>query len=203
MITIVDYGAGNLCSVNNAFRSLGADVKVSGSPKDVLAADKLILPGVGAFKDTMDELQKRELTGPIKQFISSGKPYLGMCLGLQILFERSEEGRNVEGLGIFKGSVKRFAPKKGCKIPHMGWNTVSYQANTAGLTDKIPDNSYFYFVHSYYADPADKSIIAGKTEYCGVDFAAYVSKGNVNAVQFHPERSQGLGLLFLENFIRS
>ncbi|MDD5440517.1 MAG: imidazole glycerol phosphate synthase subunit HisH [Candidatus Omnitrophica bacterium] len=203
VITIVDYGMGNLRSVYNALKALNADVTVSDKPAMVEKADKLVLPGVGAFKDTMDELHKRKLVSPVRKFIASGRPYLGMCLGLQILFDESEEGASgVDGLGIFKGSVKKFKPDKGCKIPHMGWNTVAFSGGTEPLNAGIPDRSYFYFVHSYYADPVDKGIIAGRTEYCGVDFAAYVVKDNIYAVQFHPERSQMLGLKFLENFVR-
>jgi len=198
-IVIVDYGLGNLKSVYNACISLGANAKISDSPGDISKADKIVLPGVGAFQDTIEEMHKRDIMEAIKKFIKSGKLYLGICLGLQILFESSEEGSS-KGLSIFKGTVKRFKQKPGLKIPHMGWNSVGVKNNHA-VMKRIVDNAYFYFVHSYYADPDDKEIIVGETTYGGVDFASLVIKDNIYATQFHPEKSQELGLRFLKNFV--
>ena len=199
-ITIIDYGLGNLRSVYNALKFLSASPLISESPHDVQKADKIILPGVGSSKDAMGGLQKRGLTEVLKKFLASGKPYLGICLGLQILFEKSEEG-DTDGLGIFKGPVKRFREKDGIKVPHIGWNTVKAQSANAKITDGIKDESYFYFDHSYYVLPQDKSIIAGTTEY-GLDFTSMIAKDKIYGVQFHPERSQDLGLKVLENFIK-
>lgn len=191
---IIDYGLGNLASVYNALRFLGAEAKMSTLPHDIENADKLILPGVGSFRDAMAGLRKRGFLEPLKKALLSGKTYLGICLGLQILFDISEEG-NVLGLGIFKGKVKRFSPGAGVKVPHIGWNTVKFKAG-------INDEPYFYFDHSYYAEPEDKNIVSATT-FHGVEFPSMICKGNINAVQFHPERSQGRGLSFLEKFIKS
>jgi len=213
MIVVIDYGMGNLRSVSKALESLGASVRVTSDPSEVAAASKVILPGVGAFGAAMDELQRRQLAEPIKTAIGGGKPYLGICLGLQLLFEHSEEG-NVAGLGVLRGTVKRFAfnsqlatRNSQLKIPHMGWNQVtSGQWSVVSgqkkcpLLEGIPDGSFFYFVHSYYAEPADRSVIAMESEY-GVRFTAMVRKNNLYATQFHPEKSQAVGLKLLRNFI--
>ena len=200
-IVIVDYGMGNLASVYNAFSYLGVKPKIVESPEDLGKAEKIVLPGVGAFENSMNGLKKRKLVEPLKEAISAGKKYLGMCLGLQLLFEKSEEG-NSEGLGILKGGVRRFKKEDGVKVPHIGWNNVAFQgeAEKTGIMKGIKNNSRFYFVHSYYADPEDKSIIVGITDY-GVKFASMICKDNISAVQFHPERSQELGLAVLKNFI--
>ena len=199
-ITVIDYGLGNLASVYNALTFLGADAKVSALPQDIDKADKLVLPGVGAFGNAMAGLRKRGLIEPIKSFLASGKAYLGICLGLQLLFEESEEG-GVKGLGVFKGEVKRFQAAGGIKVPHIGWNTVKLKAYSLKLTAGIKDGSYFYFDHSYYAGPGDREVVAAETGY-GVNFASMIRRNNVHAVQFHPERSQKLGLKLLENFIK-
>ena len=199
-IVVIDYGLGNLRSVYNALKFLGQKPKISSKASDIEKADKLILPGVGAFQDAILGLKDRNLIEPIKKAIYGGKPYLGICLGLQILFERSEEG-NEDGLGVLKGRVKRFNEKDGIKVPQIGWNKIKKVKGKATLLDGVNDNSYFYFVHSYYGDPEDKSVIAGQTKY-GVKFGSILKKNNVNAVQFHPERSQDLGLKVLENFIK-
>jgi len=198
---IIDYGMGNLASVYNAMKFLGGDIKVSSASQDIKDADKLILPGVGGFRDTMEGLDKRGLLNVLQKAIREGKIYLGICLGLQILFEKSEEG-NARGLGIFKGSVRKFQKDKGLKIPHIGWNSVDKRQiiDDKMLLDGIRNYSYFYFVHSYYADPEDKSIIEATTNY-GARFASCVWKDNIHAVQFHPERSQEIGLKMLKNFI--
>lgn len=201
-IVVIDYGLGNLASVYNALSFLGAKPKISKSPEDIEKADKLVLPGVGAFPDAMLELEKRNLIEPIKKSLASGKVYLGICLGLQILFEESEEGK-AKGLGVFKGKVKRFRKENGIKIPHIGWNIVKSKIpNTKfRLMKNIENDPYFYFDHSYYAEPRNKAIVAGVTDY-GVSFASMLYRDNIYAVQFHPERSQNLGLKMVENFIR-
>jgi len=201
-VVVIDYGLGNLTSVYNALRFLGAKAKISASPEDLRKADRIVLPGVGAFTDAMKGLEKRGLVEEIKKFISSGKPYLGICLGLQLLFEKSEEGK-AKGLGLFKGTVKRFREEDGIKVPQIGWNTVSFRPSATGLKiiDGIAGGGYFYFDHSYYAEPEDTSLVAATTDY-GISFASMISKESVFAVQFHPERSQDAGLKFLENFIK-
>ena len=269
MIVVIDYGMGNLRSVSKALESLGASVRVSSDPHEVAQAQKLILPGVGAFPAAMRELNARGLVEPIKVAIAFGKPYLGICLGLQLLFERGEEGEGADGLGILPGTVRRFGPGSHLKIPHMGWNQVMRtqekpnipvilakdlhidvyepskavrlrhiptglivtcedepsqlrnkekamrllseklrgqgQSDVTGprecpLLNGIPDGSFVYFVHSYYANPADRSIIALESEY-SIRFTAMVWQGNLYATQFHPEKSQTLGLRLLKNFI--
>ena len=210
MIVIIDYGMGNLRSVSKALESLGASVRVSDDPKDVARADKVILPGVGAFPAAMRELSARQLIDPIKTAIASGKPYLGICLGLQLLFEESDEGEGARGLGVLAGRVPRFSLNghTKLKVPHMGWNQVTRGQGASGegrgdcpLLKGIPEGSFFYFVHSYYADPTDRSVIALETEY-GERFTAMVWRGNLFATQFHPEKSQAIGLKLLENFVR-
>ncbi len=208
-VTIIDYGMGNLRSVSKALESLGASARVSSDPKDIAAADKLILPGVGAFPAAMQELSARGLIEPIKHAVASGTPYLGICLGLQLLFESSEEGAGANGLAILKGRVPRFAlnGQAHLKIPHMGWNQVLLRQATSDkrqdqcpLLNGIPEGSFFYFVHSYYADPVDRSIIALESDY-GIRFTAMVWHKNLYATQFHPEKSQAVGLQLLKNFI--
>ncbi len=215
MIVVIDYGMGNLRSVSKALESLGAKVRVSNDPQDVARADKVILPGVGAFPAAMRELAARALIEPIKTAIGSGKPYLGICLGLQLLFESSEEGERARGLGVLPGTVKRFSfdheprtTNHELKIPHMGWNQVSPQSPVHSpqrgcpLLKGIPDGSFFYFVHSYYANPKDRSVVALEADYGG-RFAAMVWRDNLYATQFHPEKSQTVGLKLLENFVAS
>lgn len=200
MIAVVDYGMGNLRSVSKALESLGAAVVVSGEASAIRKADKVVLPGVGAFPAAMRELKLRKLVDPVKEVIAQGKPYLGICLGLQLLFDRGEEGEGSEGLGVLRGSVRRFPESRTLKVPHMGWNQVT-QIKTCPLLSGIDPESYFYFVHSYYGDPSDPSVIALETDY-GVRFTSMVWKDNVYATQFHPEKSQAMGLKLLENFIR-
>ncbi|MBU1006669.1 MAG: imidazole glycerol phosphate synthase subunit HisH [Candidatus Omnitrophica bacterium] len=201
MITIVDYGMGNLRSVQKAFELYCPKVKVSSSASDMLSADKVILPGVGAFGKAMEELNNRGLVEPIKACVKQGKPFLGICMGIQLLFPDSEEAKGVKGLGIFKGSVKRFSDNVGLKIPHMGWNRIKRASGRepVSVLKDVPDGSYMYFVHSYYVEPEDKSIVACETEY-GRTFASGISKDNVYAFQFHPEKSQSAGLKIVKNF---
>lgn len=207
MIAIIDYGMGNLRSVKKAFEKLDAESLVTSNPEEVLEAEKVVLPGVGAFPDAMKELRKRKLVSAIKKVISDGKPYLGMCLGLQLLFTESKEGGGAKGLGILDGTVERFhspliARHPPIKVPHTGWNQVTQVAGAkCPLLKDIPDNSYMYFVHSYYVKPDDKSVIAATTDY-GVRFASVIWNDNIFATQFHPEKSQELGLRILENFIK-
>ena len=202
MIVVVDYGMGNLRSVSKALEALGGDVCVSGTPLEISRAKKLILPGVGAMPAAMRELAARKLIEPIKQAIASGRPYLGICLGLQLLFDHGEEGEGSPGLGVLSGTVKRFNATAGLKIPHMGWNQIRWKAELkCPLLAGIKEGSYFYFVHSYYAEPSDSSVVAARTDYGG-DFASMVWKNNVYATQFHPEKSQAAGLKLLENFLK-
>lgn len=197
MIAIIDYGMGNLRSVEKGFLMAGVDAEVTNSPHTVERADGVVLPGVGAFRDCMRELTDLKLTDAIVANISRGKPYLGICLGLQVLFSESEEFGTCRGIDIFRGKVLKF-PRSDLKVPHMGWNVVNFQRDNP-LLSGIPEGSYFYFVHSFYVSPDDSSIISATTDY-GLDFTSMVWKDNVFAVQFHPEKSQTLGLRVLRNF---
>jgi glutamine amidotransferase len=201
MITIVDYGMGNLRSVQKAIELFCRGVRVSSSADDIRASDKVVLPGVGAFGKAMEELEKRKLVRPLIEFIENGKPFLGICLGFQLLFSQSEEAKKVKGLGILKGKVRRFKDAQGLKIPHMGWNRISVRrkAQSAKILEGVPDGAYMYFVHSYYAEPKDKDIVLCETGY-GENFASGIYKGNIYAFQFHPEKSQGMGLRIIKNF---
>jgi len=202
VIAIIDYGMGNLRSVQKAFEKFCSDVVVSSSANDILKADKIILPGVGAFKVAMDELKKRRLVDPIKESIEKSKPFLGICLGLQLLFSESEEGGRAKGLDIIKGKVRRFKGQKGLKIPHMGWNRIKTKTKgeRAKIFDGVEDGSYMYFVHSYYVEPKDKGVILCETAYGG-NFASGICKGNLYGLQFHPEKSQSAGLKIVKNFV--
>ncbi len=197
MITVIDYGSGNLRSVEKGFLKVGFNVKVTNRPEDVQKAEAIVLPGVGAFKDCMQELSNLEMTDVLVEAIKKGTPYLGICLGLQVLFSESVEFGSCKGLDIFKGKVVKFKSDK-LKIPQMGWNQLNIK-NSSPLFNEIPDKSYFYFVHSYYVVPDDEGIISTTTDY-GVEFTSSVCKDNVYAVQFHPEKSQALGLQMLRNF---
>jgi imidazole glycerol-phosphate synthase subunit HisH len=196
MIAIVDYGMGNLRSVTNAFRSLGAEITVTRDPGAIRNARAVVLPGVGAFGKCVENLKRFELFDLLKEQIAAGKPYLGICLGMQILLESSEEAPGVEGMGVIKGRVVRF--RGAMKIPHMGWNNVEV-VQSGPIFDAIPTGSYFYFVHSYYPDPAE-DVAATVTEY-GARFVSSIRKDNVFASQFHPEKSQRIGLQLLKNFV--
>jgi len=202
MITIVDYGMGNLRSVQKAFELFYRDVRISSSPKEVLSSNKVVLPGVGAFSKAMEELQKRDLIGPVKEVIKKRIPFLGICLGLQLLFSESEEGGRVKGLAVLKGKVKRFEDKDDFKIPHMGWNKILQEKplQAAGILAGVPDESYMYFVHSYFVEPEDKAIILCKTDYIR-NFTSGIHRKNIYAFQFHPEKSQRLGLRIIKNFV--
>lgn len=198
MIGIIDYDAGNLKSVEKALHYLGKEVIVTRDPKQLRQVDKVILPGVGAFGDAMAKLKEYHLDTLIHEIADSGKPFLGICLGLQLLFEESEESPGVEGLGILKGKIKRISDEDGLKVPHIGWNSLHLEHN-GRLFQNIPENSYVYFVHSYYLEAQDPEIVKASTEY-GVHIHASVEKGNVFACQFHPEKSSETGLQILKNF---
>lgn len=202
MVVIVDYGMGNLKSVYNALCALKADVKISSHPRDITSADRIIVPGVGSFGDAMAEIEKRMLIGPLQAAIQQRKPFLGICLGLQLLYEESAESPGVRGFGVFKGTIQRFQfpQERTRKIPHMGWNTMQIKKKDCPLIKGVPDNSYFYFVHSYYAALCVSEDVLGSTEY-GHGFASMVWRDSVYAAQFHPEKSQQVGLTILENFL--
>jgi glutamine amidotransferase len=199
-LAIVDYGMGNLRSVQKAFEKLGHPVRIIHDSEQVRQADRLVLPGVGAMADAMSVLRTNNLTEPIVEHIVRGRPFLGICLGLQMLFERSHENGEHSGLGVLQGDVVRFNRDSDLKVPHMGWNYVNWQRRPTCL-EAIPDGSQFYFVHSYFVRPVDSSIVAGSTEY-GDHFTACVWKENILATQFHPEKSQRVGLNLLDGFAR-
>ncbi len=196
-IAIIDYGMGNLHSAAKALEKVGAQVTVTRDPELVRQADKVILPGVGAFGDCMKNLNERELAPVIHEVIAAGKPFLGICVGLQLLFEGSEEDPGIAGLGIFKGLVRKITAP-GLKIPHMGWNNLEYRTSSS-LFQGLPPAAYVYFVHSFHAVPTDESCITAVTDYGGQVTAA-VGRGLVQAVQFHPEKSSAVGLKILANF---
>ena len=201
MIALLDYGSGNLRSAQKALLKVGADVRVVKSPREIGDARAMVLPGVGAFDDCINALRKQELLGAARNFIKTGRPFLGICVGYQALFERSEEFNScAAGLGVFKGSVIRFSEKRGLKIPQIGWNQIEMVKPDCPLYRDIANGSYVYFVHSFYPQPADKSIVATRTEY-GDCFASSVWRENVFATQFHPEKSQMVGLQLLKNFV--
>jgi imidazole glycerol-phosphate synthase subunit HisH len=198
MIAIVDYGMGNLRSVQKGFEKVGHEAVVTDSPAEVASAGKVVLPGVGAFEDAMAELRRRELVEPVLSAIRSGKPFLGICLGLQLLFEVGHENGRHEGLGVLKGEVVRFDLPPEYSVPHMGWNQLAIRRR-APVLEGIAEGTYFYFVHSYYVAPKDPSVVATETDY-GDPFCSMIWRDNVFATQFHPEKSQADGLRLLKNF---
>ncbi len=202
MIAIVDYGMGNLRSVHKGFERMGIPAGVTHDAADIRNAEGLVVPGVGAFKKAMENLEQLGLIRPIIDFIRKGKPFLGICLGYQLLFEESNEFGNQPGLGIFKGRVVRFPflPGNPLKVPHMGWNALTIRKRVPAL-EGIPEGAHFYFVHSYYPVPENPEIVATATDYGG-EFASSIAAGNLFACQFHPEKSQAMGLKILENFGR-
>lgn len=199
MIGIVDYGMGNLGSVTNAFRFLDLDAKIVTKKQEMDDCRALLLPGVGAFGDCMSHLVEHNFVEPIHGWVDAGKPLMGICLGLQAMFESSEESPDVDGLGIFKGTVKRFDLPKELKVPQIGWNRMVETRPDCPMFDGIDDRSFFYLVHSYYVCPDDESIVAGTTEY-GMEYCSCAWKDNVFATQYHPEKSQAGGLRMLRNF---
>jgi glutamine amidotransferase len=207
MIAIIDYGMGNIHSVKKALEIMGAEALVTNKPQEIKKCEKIVLPGVGAFGDAMEELKKQDLIAAIKDDIGGRKIFLGICLGMQLLFESSEESPGVKGLGVLKGEVKKFPSRKGLKVPHMGWNQLkkvagrrSPVAGKCPLLRDIEDNAFVYFCHSYYPAPQETEVSAAVTDY-GEDFTSMVWKDNVYGAQFHPEKSQTVGLAILKNFV--
>lgn len=198
MIAIIDYGMGNLRSVQKGLEKVGHAATISNDPALIGQAEKIVLPGVGAFEDAMREIRARGLIEPIREAIDSGKPFLGICLGLQLLFEVSHEGGEHEGLGILRGEVVRFPARDGYKVPHMGWNQLAIR-RPAPILANVPEGAHVYFVHSYYVVPRDASVIATETNY-PEPFTSMIWRDNLFATQFHPEKSQADGLRILKNF---
>lgn len=199
MVAIIDYGAGNLMSVKKALDHIGAESEITMDKEKIKSASHVVLPGVGSFGDAMESMKSRGLVDTIREAALSGKPFLGICLGLQLLFEGSDESEGVRGLSLLNGKISTIPKDMGLKVPHMGWNSVSVKQDS-GIFKDIPDESYFYFVHSYYLHSADESDVAGTTEY-GVEIQCAVQRGNLCVVQFHPEKSGDIGLKLLENFL--
>ena len=199
MIAIIDYQMGNLRSVQKGFETVGHEAIITSSATELLAADKVVLPGVGAFGDAMHELKQRDLVEPIKEIVAAGKPFLGICLGLQLLFERSSEGGDCEGLGIVPGEVCKFELPSEYKVPHMGWNEARIR-KPAPILEGVEEGSHFYFVHSFYARPSDASVVAIEADYHAPFCAMIWDDKNLFATQFHPEKSQADGLRILKNF---
>jgi glutamine amidotransferase len=208
-VVVVDYGMGNLRSVANAVASVGGAARISDRPAEIEAARRIILPGVGAFRAGMEGLDRLGLIEPLRRRARAGAPLLGICLGMQLLFPRGDEGGETEGLGVIQGLIKRFANTNGnghLKVPHMGWNQITTGHKTQDtrhrcpLLKNVPDGAFMYFVHSYYPEPFEASVIAARTIY-GVEFASMIWQGAVAATQFHPEKSQRLGLQLLQNFL--
>jgi len=200
-VALVDYGAGNLRSVANALCELGVDPVIAASPDDLAGATHLILPGVGSFGDCMEQLASRDLLTAIRDWVTAGKPYFGICLGYQILFDSSEETPGVAGLGIVHGTVRRFKQTPGLKIPHMGWNSVIPRRPESGNWTGLGTEPYFYYVHSYFPVPDDDEVIAAVTTYGDDTFAAAIERPNLFACQFHPEKSQDAGIRLIRNFL--
>jgi glutamine amidotransferase len=201
VIALLDYGSGNLRSVHKALLKIGADVRIAQTPAEMRGASGVVLPGVGAFDDCMNALRKQELLEASREFIQTGKPFLGICVGYQALFEKSEEFNScAAGLGIFKGSVVRFSEKDGLKIPQIGWNQIDIVQRDCPLFKGVESGSYVYFVHSFFPKPEDGKIVATRTDY-GENFASAIWRDNVFATQFHPEKSQRTGLQLLKNFV--
>lgn len=200
VIAVIDYDMGNLHSACKGLEKAGATPKITDSPSEIAKADGVVLPGVGAFDPAMQHLKERDLIEPIKLAVKSGKPFLGICLGLQILFEASEEGKE-EGLGIVKGKVKRFQSEPNLTIPHMGWNTLDFSQNNHNLWKNLPLSPYVYFVHSYYVAPTDSQVISAQVTHGSQKVTAAIVQNNLMAVQFHPEKSSDYGLQILTNFV--
>lgn len=199
MIAIIDYGVGNLASVNKALSFIGFDSIITSDHKEILTADRVVLPGVGAFADAMESLEKNDMISVINQVAAKGTPLIGICLGMQLLFDYSTEGgEKVKGLGLLKGSITQFPLDMGLKVPHMGWNSLTVRKKN-NLFKGIPDNSYVYFVHSYFLTAENKTDVAATCKY-GIEFDAAACRGNIMGTQFHPEKSGEVGLEILRNF---
>ena len=200
MVAIIDYDAGNIKSVENALKVLGEEVILTRDAAELQTASHVILPGVGAFGDAMEKLHDYGLMETVKEIAQSGKPFLGICLGLQLMFEESEESPGVPGLGLLKGTLRRFPEAEGLKVPHIGWNDLSFPKSSK-LFDGIPEHTHVYFVHSYYLQADDRSVVAARAGY-GVTFDAAIEQDNLFACQFHPEKSADTGMRILKNFLR-
>ena len=196
MIGIVDYGAGNLRSVKKALDFLGAESRIVAAPGEIEGIEKMILPGVGAFRAAMEKLQEKDLFRPVAEWLAADRPFLGICLGMQILFESGEESPEVPGFGIFRGAVPRF--RQG-RVPQIGWNRVRFSRPTL-LSEGLEDGAFFYFLHGFYVVPEEASIVCGETEY-GIRYPSMIRRGNIYAVQFHPEKSADNGLKLLQNWV--
>jgi imidazole glycerol-phosphate synthase subunit HisH len=201
-IAVIDYGMGNLHSACKGLQEAGGITCITDTAKEIIAADAVVLPGVGAFDPVVQNLRSHDLISPIKDFIASGKPFLGICLGLQVLFEGSEEGKE-EGLGIIEGTVRRFRSEPNLTIPHMGWNRLELTQNSHFLWQKLPVDPYVYFVHSYYVDPKDDRVRAAVVTHGTQQVTAAIAKDNIVATQFHPEKSSTVGIQILANFVSS
>lgn len=200
MIAVIDYGMGNLSSVQRAFEKLGQDVSITDNSDVILSADRIVLPGVGAYKGAIERLEGTGLGDVLREALRREKRVLGICLGMQLFFDYSEEGgENVKGLGIVKGGVKKLPADCGLKIPHVGWNSITIKKSD-GIFKNTSDNSYFYFVHSYYVDPEDADVSAAVTDY-GINFTSAIEYKSLSAVQFHPEKSGDAGLILLKEFV--
>lgn len=198
---IIDYGGGNLQSVRNAVHALGYDPQLVKAPEDLESVSALIFPGQGAFADCMAALNGQGLAGPLRDWLAADRPFFGICIGYQVLFEGGEENPGIPGLGILRGQVVKFPSRPGLKVPHMGWNTVRPAVPESPAWASLGPAPYFYYVHSYYPEPQDAGVIAGTTDYAGISFAAAVQRGRMIATQFHPEKSQATGLTLLGNFL--
>jgi glutamine amidotransferase len=199
MIALIDYGSGNLRSVDNALRSQGAQVEILAEPSRLTAASAVVLPGVGAFGDCVHQIRARGFWDPLQEWIGSDRPFLGICVGYQVLFEGSEESPDALGMGFFKGMVRKFKTP-GLKVPQIGWNSLTLESPAHPLWKGLPQNPHVFFVHSFHPDPTEPSIVTASCDY-GVRFAASTARGNVAGVQFHPEKSQAIGLGILRNFL--
>jgi len=199
VVALIDYGIGNIRSVEKALRHLGAPVRITRDPDEIRRADRIVFPGVGAFGDGMEAVRRLGLEAPLREAIDAGTPFLGICLGMQLLFQVSEEMGEHQGLGIFPGRVVRFPDGMGLKVPQIGWNQLHRQ-RPHPLLEGVPDGAYVYFVHSYYCRPADPSLVLATTDY-GLEYASVVGRGHVFGLQFHPEKSQAVGLRILRNFL--
>ena len=202
MIGVIDYGAGNLSSVCNSLKKLSADCHVVKAPSDLNKIQTMIFPGVGSFGDSSDQLKKQSLFEPIREWIINDKPFLGICIGFQMLFDSSEESPGSEGLGIIPGKVIKFSEQTNLKVPHMGWNKVQIKNLNDPVWQKIDDFTHFYFVHSYFPKPDNPEVSSSTTGY-GIDFTSSIRFGNIFGTQFHPEKSQKSGLRLIENFLKS
>ncbi len=200
-VTLVDYGAGNLRSAANALRAVGIEPVIASKPEEIDGSTHLVVPGVGAFGDCMEQLRGRGFEQPVREWVLAGKPYLGICVGYQILFDSSEEAPGTSGLGLVPGVVRRFSEAPGLKIPHMGWNSATLRTPDSGNWEGLGGEPYFYFVHSYFPEPADPSVVAARCSYGNDTFAAAIELPNLLACQWHPEKSQDAGLRLMRNFL--